>query len=143
MQDKNNKTSRFLLNLRHLVNKTGLLDCEIADHLGIHKVSFSRYFTEKRIPKRTILEKISTYFSVSIADLLDKDLTNEQDSPSTATADSPLSRQLTGLLDLPADLPPEFQKKVETKLSELQQQINNTVCELLNEFAKLQMAKKQ
>lgn len=133
MQEKINNTGRFLLNLRHLVNKTGLLDCEIADRLGIHKVSFSRYFTEKRIPKRTVLEKISTYFSIPVADLLDKDLTLDQ---STST-DSPISSQITGLLDLPADIPPEFQRKVEAKLVALQQQINNTVCELLNEFAKL------
>ncbi len=139
MQEKINKTSRFLLNLRHLVNKTGLLDCEIADRLGIHKVSFSRYFTEQRIPKRTILEKISTYFSVSIADLLDKDLTKEQAANAPKSTDSHIPSQITGLLDLSADFPPEFQKKVEAKLSALQQQINNTVCELLNEFAKLRI----
>lgn len=137
MQEKINNTGRFLLNLRHLVNKTGLLDYEIADRLGIHKVSFSRYFTEKRIPKRTVLEKISTYFSVPVADLLDKNLTLEQPSSVPETIDSPISGQLTGLLDLPADIPPAFQRKVEAKLVALQQQINNTVCELLNEFAKL------
>lgn len=126
-----------MLNLRHLVNKTGLLDCEIADQLGIHKVSFSRYFNERRIPKRTVLEKISTYFSVSTTDLLNKDLTQEQKATTPEATELPLSNQISGLLDLPADLPPEFQKKVEAKLSALQQQINNTVCELLNEFAKL------
>ncbi len=141
MQEKINKTSRFLLNLRHLVNKTGLLDCEIAERLGIHKVSFSRYFTEQRIPKRTILEKISTYFSVSTTDLLNKDLTQEQKATTPAATELPLSNQISGLLDLPADLPPEFQKKVEAKLTALQQQINNTVCELLNEFAKLHLDK--
>lgn len=137
MQEKINKTSRFLLNLRYLVNKTGLLDCEIAERLGIHKVSFSRYFTEQRIPKRTILEKISTYFSVSTTDLLNKDLTQEQKATTPAATELPLSNQISGLLDLPADLPLEFQKKVEAKLTALQQQINNTVCELLNEFSKI------
>lgn len=138
MQEKINKASRFLLNLRHLVNKTSLLDCEIAERLGIHKVSFSRYFTEQRIPKRTILEKISTYFSVSTTDLLNKDLTQEQKANTQEATKLPLSCQISGLLNLTADLPPEFQKKVEAKLTALQQQINNTVCELLNEFAKLQ-----
>ncbi|MBR5888720.1 MAG: hypothetical protein IKY92_01590 [Akkermansia sp.] len=74
MQEEINKTDRFLLNFRYLVNKTGMLDCEMAEKLGIHKVSFSRYFSEHRIPKRAILEKIATYFEIKYDDLLQKDL---------------------------------------------------------------------
>ena len=53
----------------------------MAERLGIHKVSFSRYFTEKRIPKRTVLEKIAAYFNVSTIDLIDKDFTQEHEKP--------------------------------------------------------------
>lgn len=135
MQEKINKIDRFLLNFRFLVNKTGYQDQEMAERLGIHKVSFSRYFTEKRIPKRTVLEKIAAYFNVSTIDLIDKDLTQEQDVIEQ-TSDT-YTTQISEILNLPDGLPPEFQRKVEARLSALQQQINNTVCELLNDFAKL------
>ena len=119
-----------MLNFRFLINKTELQDQEIAEKLGIHKVSLSRYFTEQRIPKRTVLEKIATYFNITTADLLEKDLTIE-------TSESTLAPKLSGLLNLTADVPEEFQKEVEHRLSILQQEINNTVCELLNKFAEL------
>lgn len=130
MQEKINRIDRFLLNFRFLVNKTGYQDQEMAERLGIHKVSFSRYFTEKRIPKRTVLEKIAAYFNVSTIDLIDKDLT-QADTP------RPDIRPLQDLQAISADIPPEFQQILADKLAQLQQQINNTVCELLNEFAKL------
>ncbi len=122
--------NHFLLNLRFLINKTELQDQEIADRLGIHKVSLSRYFTERRIPKRTVLEKIATYFNLSSADLLERDLTAKADTP-------PAPPKLSGILNLTDDVPVEFQKEVEIKLTALQQQINNTVCDLLNKFAEL------
>lgn len=71
MQAENKQNAIFFQNLRWLVNKTGLRDCDIADALGIHKVSFSRYFSEERIPKRTVLEKIEQYFNTRKEDLLD------------------------------------------------------------------------
>lgn len=134
MQEKINKTGRFLLNFRFLINKTGLQDQEIAEKLGIHKVSISRYFSEKRIPKRTVLEKIAAYFNLPAADLLEKDLQSEK-------IPQPTEHSLQNLLELPADIPLDFQRRVEHKLAQLQQQINNTVCELLNEFAKYQTTK--
>lgn len=131
MQGRINRLDHFLLNFRFLVNKTGYQDQEMAERLGIHKVSFSRYFTEKRIPKRTVLEKIASYFNVSTIDLIDKDLTQEHEKPA-----EPI-RQIQDLQAISADIPPEFQKILADKLAKLQQQINNTVCELLNEFANL------
>lgn len=130
MQEEINRADRFLLNFRFLINKTELQDQEIAEKLGIHKVSLSRYFTEQRIPKRTVLKKIATYFNITTADLLEKDLTIE-------TSESTLAPKLSGLLNLTADVPEEFQKEVDHRLSILQQEINNTVCELLNKFAEL------
>lgn len=53
------------------------------------------------------------------------------------TSESTLAPKLSGLLNLTADVPEEFQKEVEHRLSILQQEINNTVCELLNKFAEL------
>lgn len=78
MQEQINRTSTFLLNFRYLVNKTGAKDCEMAEKLGIHKVSLSRYFSERRIPKRSVLEKIANYFEISCDDLLKTDLTKQQ-----------------------------------------------------------------
>lgn len=78
MQEQINKTDRFLLNFRHLVNKTGMMDCEMAEKLGIHKVSLSRYFSERRIPKRSVLEKIGEYFHLPYDELLTRDLTKPE-----------------------------------------------------------------
>ena len=70
MQDKSNNEGDFFANLRYLVNETGLKDYEIAERLGIHRVTFARYFSEGKIPGKTILQKIAKYFGVEVDALL-------------------------------------------------------------------------
>lgn len=123
MQAEINKTRLFLQNLRYLVNKTGRMDCEIASELGIHKVSFSRYFAENRIPKRTVQEKMASFFQVPLADLLGKDL---QSIEQQATPQTPE-------VAIPSD---EFTQYVEKKVADLQQYINQWAFDLLAEYAK-------
>lgn len=91
MQDKNKQNAIFFTNLRYLVNKTGLMDFQIAEQLGIHKVSFSRYFRELRVPKRTVVEKIEQRFQVTRADLFDPDFVAKH----TPTPEPPAERELT------------------------------------------------
>lgn len=124
MQAKINKTGLFLQNLRYLANKTGRMDCEIASELGIHKVSFSRYFTENRIPKRTVQEKMATFFHVPLSDLLEKDL----QAIEKQKEDAPMPE-----VTIPSD---EFTQYVEKKVADLQQYINQWAFELLAEYAK-------
>ena len=79
MQDQSKQNAIFFVNLRWLINRTRLMDCQIAEKLGIHKVSFSRYFSEQRIPKRTVMEKIEAFFQVSRDDLMDADFIAKQE----------------------------------------------------------------
>ncbi len=127
MQAKINKKEIFLLNLRFLVNKTGLNDCQIADALGIHKVSFSRYFTEQRIPKRTVLDKISEYFGVNVEKLLNEDLSAPTSSPAASQemSSAPISSS-------------EFEAIVRERSEELQRQVNAFVVDLLNMLPRVQ-----
>ncbi len=131
MQEKINKTELFLQNLRFLVNKTGLKDCQIANDLGIHKVSFSRYFTEERIPKRTVLEKMATYFGVSMTQLLNENIAAEQ---------VPVPAAITPQLDnLPETITSdEFKAFVVARTEDLQRQINDFVAELLIRLPRVQ-----
>ncbi len=99
------------------------MDCEIASELGIHKVSFSRYFTENRIPKRSVQEKMASFFQVSLADLLGKDLQS-------------IEQQSTAQTPEVAILSDEFTQYVEKKVADLQQYINQWAFDLLAEYAK-------
>lgn len=92
MQEKSSPNRIFFHNLRHLIHQSGLRDSQVAEAIGVHKGSLSRYFGEQRVPKKSVLNSLSSFFHVSVADLLNTDLTKVAgltDSKDTEDDNSP------------------------------------------------------
>lgn len=135
MQAKNIQNVIFFENLRYLVNKSGLRDCQVADALGIHKVSFSRYFRERRIPKRSVLSKICALYKVSLQTMLTERLSERQQEDECACLNEPPP-------PLPSSFPPideiasdtDFTLYFRKRTQELQDYINNYVNDILKKY---------
>lgn len=138
MQAKNIQNAIFFENLRYLVNKSGLRDCQVADALGIHKVSFSRYFRERRIPKRRVLANICALYNIPLQTLLTERLAETQQAQATPPGEpgEPPPHPL------PAALPPidettanaDFTHYFRQRTRELQDYINDYVNDILKKY---------
>lgn len=133
MQEKSKQKVFFWENLRFLVNKTGLHDSHVAAAIGIHKVSFSRYFAQQRVPKRSVLAKMSDFFGVSIDDLLAKDLSSAESTAKNVPLDAPSLPVPESALASSRD----FAAYVFQRTAELQAEVNRFAADLLNKYNQL------
>lgn len=125
MQEKNNRKANFFSNLQFLLTESGLKKSQIADAIGIHHISFYRYFTEKRIPKRSVLESLASFFKVDVVDLLSEDLTKKR------AGETLRDNGQTSLL--PSDVA-DFEEFVRKRTAELQQEINRFAADILDKY---------
>lgn len=123
MQEKNSPKEIFFHNLHHLIHQSGLRQNQIAEAIGVHPGSFSRYFGEQRIPKKTVLSSLSSFFKVSVSDLLNTDLTKAADLTENG---------IPPLRDVRSDS--DFAVYVLHKTAELQQIINLFAADLLEKY---------
>lgn len=124
MQEKTNQIANFFQNLQHLIAKSGLKRAQVADAIGVHQVSFYRYFSAQRLPKRAVLEKIADFFNVDITDLLTKDLTKKETA--SETVNMPPIPEISGN--------EEFAAYVHQRTAELQRIINQFAADILEKY---------
>lgn len=126
MQEKSSPNEIFFQNLRHLINRSGLKDAQIAEAVGIHKGSLSRYFGAKRIPRRKVLQGFADFFKVSIKELLSDNLSvDNTEQPQAIDTTAQNGATTTNL---------EFEQYVHKKTAELQTYINQFVADLLEKY---------
>ena len=126
MQEKTNQLANFFQNLQHLIAESGLKRAQVANAIGVHQVSFYRYFSAKRLPKRAVLEKIANFFSVDITDLLTKDLTKKETTSETES-----------ILPIPETNGNDgFESYVLQRTAELQRAINQFAADILEQYNK-------
>ncbi len=126
MQEKSSPNRIFFHNLRHLIHQSGLRDSQVAEAIGVHKGSLSRYFGEQRVPKKSVLNSLSSFFHVSVADLLNTDLTKVADLT---------DQGVPPLRDVRTDA--DFAVYVLHKTAELQRTINLFASDLLEKYNQL------
>lgn len=125
MQEKTNQKANFFQNLEHLITESGLKRAQVADAVGVHQVSFYRYFSAQRLPKRAILEKIAAFFNVEVSALLTQDLTKKQTEQQVPPAIPPLPVDSSN---------EEFAIYVHQRTAELQRIINQFAADILEKY---------
>lgn len=93
--------------IKELRSREGINQAQLAEEIGISKMSISYFEQNKKSPSRETLQKIADYFKVTTDYLLgrseDKRLTEEQDKKATT-----MGKQIEELI---SELPEEEQKE--------------------------------
>jgi transcriptional regulator with XRE-family HTH domain len=82
-------------NLRHLRKQRKLSQQQLADALGVKRSNIAAYETKNVEPRLSLLNRIATYFSVPLADLILSDLSRLSSAQLRALRDKPTGKDLS------------------------------------------------